>query len=138
MKYPSIKDVLFYNLPTIIESDGSLVPIESNSTIPFAVKRVFYVYGVNENDIRGEHAHYKTKQLLICLNGIIDVKCSDGINEKMYRLDSPQKGLLVPNMIWDEQYYKSKDAILLVLTNTKYDQSDYIYNFNEFKKIIKG
>jgi len=132
MKSRTIDDVLFYNMRTIIEDDGNLVPIESNFDIPFPIKRIFYVYGVRDKDTRGKHAHYKTQQLLICLSGKIEVLCDDGKNKRKYLLESPQQGLFIPEMIWDEQRYLSEDAVMLVLSNTKYEPNDYIHNYEEF------
>ena len=135
MNNTTLSDVLFYNMRTVIENDGNLVPIESNYDVPFLMKRIFYVYGVRDADIRGRHAHHKTKQLLICIHGKIEVLCDDGKNKKKYLLESPQQGLLIPEMIWDEQKYLSEDSVLLVITNTKYELNDYIHDFEEFKRL---
>ena len=93
------------------------------------------MYGVRDEGKRGNHAHFKTKQLLICLNGKIEVTCKDGYRTKTFLLESPQQGLLIPEMIWDEQVYRGEDAVLLVLSNLKYDPKDYIHNYEEFKKL---
>lgn len=127
--------ILFYNMRTVIEDDGNLVPIESNFDSPFPIKRLFYVYGVRDTDLRGEHSHYKTKQLLICIHGKVEVTCKDGLDERKYLLESPQQALYIPPMVWDEQKYLSEDTVLLVLANTKYDPNDYIQDYNEFLKI---
>ncbi len=127
--------ILFYNMRTVIEDDGNLVPIESNFDTPFPIKRLFYVYGVRDTDVRGEHSHYKTKQLLICIHGKVEVTCKDGLGERKYLLESPQQALYIPPMVWDEQKYLSEDTVLLVLANTKYDPSDYIQDYNEFLKL---
>jgi len=132
---PTVHDVKFMNLKTVIACDGNLVPIESELDIPFDIKRVFYVYGVENQNDRGKHSHYKTRQLLICLSGKIDVICDDGKNKKTYHLTKPNQAVYIPEMIWDEQKYLSKDSVLLVLSNTKYDKSDYIEDYDEFKKI---
>ena len=135
MNNTTLSDVLFYNMRTVIENDGNLVPIESNYDVPFLMKRIFYVYGVRDADIRGRHAHPKTKQLLICIHGKIEVLCDDGKDKRKYLLESPQQGLLIPEMIWDEQKYLSEDSVLLVITNTKYELNDYIHDFEEFKRL---
>jgi len=135
MNNTTLSDVLFYNMRTVIENDGNLVPIESNYDVPFLMKRIFYVYGVRDADIRGRHAHHKTKQLLICIHGKIEVLCDDGKDKRKYLLESPQQGLLIPEMIWDEQKYLSEDSVLLVITNTKYELNDYIHDFEEFKRL---
>ena len=70
----TIENVKLINLKTFIEPDGNLVPIESNKDIPFEVKRIFYVFGVHDQNDRGKHSHYKTKQVLICVNGEVKVK----------------------------------------------------------------
>ena len=132
---PNLNDVKFLNLKTIIASDGNLIPIESDMDIPFDIKRIFYVYGVNDQNDRGKHSHYKTKQLLICLNGKVEVLCDDGKNKKKYVLSKPNQAIYIPEMIWDEQKYLTEDSVLLVLSNTHYDENDYIENYDEFIKI---
>ncbi len=131
----TLDDVKFYNLKTIVASDGNLVPIESNKDLPFNIQRVFYVYGVKNQDDRGKHSHYKTKQILICLNGKVEVMVHDGKNENRYLLESPQQALYIPELIWDEQKYLTDDTVLLVLSNVEYMPSDYIHDFEEFKKL---
>ena len=138
MKKTTLNDVKFFNLRTIIEPDGNLVPIESNSDIPFPIRRVFYVYGVKDQNDRGKHSHHKTKQILICLNGEIEVICDDGNERKKYELLKPHQAIYIPEMIWDEQRYLSEDSILLVLTNTYYNENDYIEDYDEFKKLKNG
>ena len=135
MNKVTLNDVKLLNLKTITASDGSLVPIESDIDVPFEIKRIFYVYGVDNQDDRGKHSHHQTKQVLICLNGSVEVLCDDGKNRKIYILDEPNKGLYIPELIWDEQRYLSEDSVLLVLSNTNYDISDYIEDYNEFKRI---
>ena len=134
-KQITLEDVKFFNTRTMVEPDGNLVPIESNYDIPFPIKRVFYVYGVKNQDDRGKHAHYKTKQVLICVHGKVEVLVNDGLKDKKYLLESPQQALYIPEMIWDEQIYLSEDTVLLVLSNMKYDPKDYIHDFKTFEKL---
>lgn len=134
-KQISVDDIMFYNMRTIVDEDGNLVPLESSHDVPFAIKRIFYVYGVRDSNTRGCHAHYKTKQLLICISGKIEVICKDGVKTKKFLLESPQQALYVPEMIWDEQIYRTENSILLSLCNTRYNPADYIHDFQEFEKI---
>jgi len=129
----TVDDVKFLDIRTVVDSNGNLIPIESNQDIPFEIKRVFYVYGVRDEERRGKHAHYNTQQVLICLYGKVEVIVKDGLKEKRYLLESPQQALYIPEMIWDEQVYRSEETALLVLSNTHYDPSDYIHNFESFK-----
>ena len=132
----TIDDVKRFNLKFFDESDGRLTPIEFHKDVPFEVKRMFYVFGVHNQNDRGKHSHYETKQLLISINGSIDVKCDDGLGGvKKWTINKPWHAIYIPEMIWDEQIYKSKDSVLLVLANTLYDSSDYIENFETFRRI---
>ena len=137
-KQITLNDVKFFNTRTMVEPDGNLVPIESNYDVPFPIKRVFYVYGVKDQNDRGKHAHYKTKQVLICVHGKVEVLVDDGKKQQKYLLESPQQVLYIPEMIWDEQVYLTEDTVLLVFSNTKYNPEDYIDDFNEFKKLKNG
>ena len=133
----TIDDVRFLNIKTIVDDNGNLVPIESGQNIPFDINRVFYVYGVRDEEKRGNHAHYKTEQILVCLHGKVEVIVKDGKKEARYLLESPQQLLYIPEMIWDEQVYRTEQTALLVMANTHYDPSDYIHDFDQFKT-LKG
>ena len=135
MKKNTLDSVKFFNLKTIVEPDGNLVPVESNIDFPFSIKRVFYVYGVRDQNNRGEHAHHKTEQILVCLSGKLEVLCDDGVNKKKYLLESPQQALYIPAMIWDDQNYLTDDTVMLVLCNNHYNINDYIDNYDDFLKI---
>lgn len=133
-KQITLEDVVLYNMRGWVEDNGTLTPIEGKE-LPFSIERVFYVNGVPEGDVRGCHAHFRTEQLLFCPNGKVDVICKDGKNEKTYVLDSPQKGLYIPPMIWDEQIY-GKDSVLVSLCSTPYTPSDYISDYDEYSSLI--
>ena len=134
----TIDDVKLFHVNTHVEDgdEGSLSPIQSEEDVPFKIERVFYVFNVNTQSPRGCHAHYKTQQLLICLNGEVEVVCKDGFNEKRFLLDSSQQALYLPTMIWDEQLYRSPSSILLSICSSKYDPKDYIHNYAEFQSLV--
>ena len=131
----TLDDVKKFTLKTFTEPDGNLIPIEMDRDIPFEVKRMFYVYDVHDQNDRGKHSHHKTKQILIAVNGGVTVICDDGKKRRNYVLNEPNKALLIPEMIWDEQVYHSESSVLLVLSNTNYDVNDYIEDYDEFKRI---
>ena len=119
--------------------DGILVPIELEKQIPFEVKRMFYVFGVNSDKSRGQHAHYKTQQVLVCLHGCVVCVCKDVYGyEVKATLDYPTKGLFIPEMIWDEQVYTSPDSVLLSVCSTEYNKDDYINSYSEFQTLSKA
>lgn len=114
------------------EGTGYLTAIESNISIPFGIKRVYYIYGVKNNISRGFHAHKKLEQILICISGSVKIKSTDGINEDMIELNTPTKGLYIGPFVWHEMYDFSDNAVLLVIASDYYDESDYIRNYSEF------
>jgi len=112
---------------------GSLLPIEFNN-LPFDPKRIFIVNKVPKGIVRGNHSHHKTKQLIICINGSVDVILHDGVDETSYHLNKNET-ILIPELIWDSQRFLEDDSEILVLCSTTYDLNDYILDFEEFKKI---
>ena len=132
------KDVLNINLtemPLVKDLRGSLTFGEFSKTVPFHVKRYFIVYDVPNQHIRGEHAHHKCHQFLICLKGNCKIMVDDGNNSKTFKLIEPTKGLHIAPMIWATQFEHSKDAVLLVFASDFYDANDYIRDYKEFKKL---
>lgn len=117
---------------------GYLISLEENKNIPFDVKRVYYTYGVPANTERGFHAHKNLEQVLVCTNGSLKVKCFDGVNEEIYILDNPSKGLYMSNAIWRIIYEYSENAVLMVLASQYYSEDDYIRNYDEFLYYCSG
>ena len=87
--------------------------------------------------VRGKHAHREVEQLLVCIHGSCKIRFDDGKSKKVYTLDKPSEGLLMPKHIWGEQYDFSEGAVLIVFASDFYDESDYIRNYDEFLKFIQ-
>jgi hypothetical protein len=115
---------------------GKLVAIESNSGVPFDIKRVFYIYGMQANLPRGNHAHYKTKQYIIAVNGSCQVTLDNGAQKKKYLLDAPNIGLLQDAMIWGTMHTFSSDCLLLVLASENYNDADYIRSYEDYLRLL--
>ena len=111
---------------------GKLTPIEAGSDIPFDIKRVYYIYDVNDDIIRGKHSHKKLHQVLICLNGSVDIKIENHFGTQMYTLNDPSVGLYVGPDNWREMSNFSEGSVLLVLASEKYDENDYIRDYDAF------
>ena len=114
------------------ESWGALTPIESKGDIPFEIKRIYYIYNVNDNQVRGKHSHKKLHQVLICLNGSVDVKLENYFGSETYTLNDPTLGLYVGPDNWREMFNFTNDAVLLVLASEHYDEDDYIRDYDTF------
>jgi hypothetical protein len=117
------------------DSRGDLTPLEF-SDLPFTPQRLFIVKNVEKGIKRGEHAHHKTRQFLICLKGIIKVVAHNGIayNE---RILSEGSSTLIETYHWDYQEFLTGNDILLVICSTPFDLKDYILDFDEFLEITK-
>lgn len=112
------------NLETHSDKRGYLTVIEK--ILPFPIKRVFYIYGV-DNSKRGGHRHHTTIQAAICIQGHCRIFCDDNHKKEEYLLDQPNKCLLLNPEDWHTMYDFTPDAILLVLASTEFDSADYIY-----------
>lgn len=115
---------MILNFKSHIDKRGSLTVIEKE--IPFEIKRIFYIYNV-DNSKRGFHKHIKTRQVLICLKGSCDIVIKkDNENIKITNLNSPEFGKLIEpdDYHWMENF--SKDSILLVIASEEFDENDYI------------
>ena len=115
---------------------GQLIALETLSEqVPFEVKRVYYIFDTTPGTVRGNHAHKSLKQVLICVSGACTIVCEmpDG-TKKEYRLDWPNRGLLIEGLVWRQMKDFSKDAVLIVLASEHYDEADYIRDYNQFRK----
>ena len=116
---------------------GSLTAAQFPRELPFAPKRIFTVFDVPGREVRGEHAHKKCQQFLICAKGSLAVMLDDGTRQAEVVLDSPEVGLYVPPMMWGVQYRYSPDALLLVLASDEYDSDDYLRDYGEFLEAVR-
>ena len=129
----SVDNCEVINLPKIFDSRGNLTYLE-DGICPFEFKRIYYLYDVPAESIRGGHAHKVLKQLLIPLAGSFNVLLDDGKNKKEINLYRPYQGLLICPMIWRELNQFSSGAVCLVLASEKYDESDYFRVHKDFLK----
>ena len=111
---------------------GKLVVIEGSQTIPFEIKRVFYIYGSDREVIRGQHANRLSEFVLINVAGTSKVRITDGKEEFVVELNRPMTGVYIPRMVWKDMYDFSEDSVLLVLASTHYDGSEYIRDYNRY------
>jgi dTDP-4-dehydrorhamnose 3,5-epimerase-like enzyme len=128
----SINDIKLIEIPKIHDVRGNLSVIEKE-TIPYEIKRVYYLYDVPSDAHRGGHAHIHLKQFLIALSGSFDVVLKDGENTKKITLNKPNIGLLIENGIWRELENFSSGSVCLVLASEVFDEADYIREFADFQ-----
>ncbi|MBW8051155.1 MAG: WxcM-like domain-containing protein [Cytophagales bacterium] len=112
-------------LKTFIDNRGSLTVFEDHE-IPFKIKRVFYIYGV-DNSQRAGHRHHKTRQALICLKGSCVVHNNEGVLKQDFLLNSPKNCLLLEPEDWHLLDGFTPDTVLMVLASEYFDEKDYIF-----------
>ncbi len=123
-------------LPKIEDVRGNLSFIEENGHIPFAIKRSFWIYDVPGGEQRGGHAYRVTEEFIVALSGSFDVVLDNGVEKKTYHLNRSYYGLYVPKMMWREMNNFSTNSLALVLSSTKYDEADYIRDYDQFKNLV--
>ena len=115
---------------------GKLVVAEGEIDIPFAIQRVFYIYGSDDSVVRGQHANVNSEFVLINVAGSSKVMITDGTIKEVVELNRPMEGIYIPKMIWKEMYDFSPDSVLLVLASTHYDGGEYIREFDKYLMAI--
>jgi len=125
-------------LSKIHNPSGNITIVQSDSELPFRVKRVYYLYDVPGGSERGGHAHRTLQQLIVAASGSFDVILDDGFMKKTVHLNRPNYGLMVVPGIWREIINFSSGAICLVLASDLYNPSDYIRNYQEFIELKNG
>ena len=124
------------DIPKITDTRGNLSVIE-NETIPYPIKRVYYLYDVPSDSYRGGHSHKEQSEFLIAISGSFSVVLDNGIERETVTLNKPNKGLLIKPGIWRELDNFSSGSVCLVLASDTFSEMDYLRNYNEFKESIQ-
>ncbi|MDG1042263.1 MAG: FdtA/QdtA family cupin domain-containing protein [Flavobacteriaceae bacterium] len=134
MKHSTIESVSLIEIPKISDKDGrGNLGVLEKETVPFDIKRVYYLFDVPSSAYRGGHAHINQLELLVALSGSFEVKLNNGKSETFVTLNKPDKGLLIEKGVWRELENFSSGAVCLVLASDVFDETDYIRDFETFK-----
>ncbi len=126
-----LADIQILTIPKIHDTRGNLSVIEGD-VIPFAMKRVYYLYDVPSGAERGGHSHKVQQEFLVALSGSFDVVLTDGQEQKTVTLNKPNEGLLIPNGIWRELENFSSGSVCLVIASDVFEEADYLRDYNDF------
>ncbi len=126
------------NLPKIIDKRGNLSFFEGNNQLPFEIARTYWIYDVPGGEVRGSHAFKNQNEFIIALSGSFDVVINDGSVEQRFSLNRSYYGLYIPKMLWRKLENFSTNSLALIVSDKKYDENDYIRDFDEFKKLINA
>lgn len=122
-------------LPKFVDLRGSLSVVEEENQIPFKIRRTYWIYDVPGGEIRGSHAFKETEELIVALSGSFDVVLHDGSEESVFSLNRSYLGVIVPKMYWRRLENFSTNSLALILASTRYDEADYIRDFECFRQL---
>lgn len=123
-------------LPKFLDSRGNLSVIEEMKEIPFKIERTYWIYDVPGGEHRGGHAYKENNEFIVALSGSFDVILDDGKEKKTFTLNRSYYGLFVPKGLWREMDNFSTNSLALVLSSTKFDDNDYIRDYEDFKRYV--
>ncbi|MCH4017765.1 MAG: FdtA/QdtA family cupin domain-containing protein [Prevotella sp.] len=129
-----ISDIKIVELPRFLDERGNLSVIEEEKDVPFKIQRSYWIYDVPGGEHRGGHAYKQNCEFIVALSGSFDVILDDGKERKTFSLNRSYYGLYVPKGLWREMDNFSTNSLALVLSSTKYDEDDYIRDYEEFKR----
>ncbi|WP_276528649.1 WxcM-like domain-containing protein [Rosistilla oblonga] len=121
-------------LPTINDMRGKLTIAQWNEHLPYSPERTFFVHRIPSEKIRGEHAHRECQQVLVAISGKVEVVIDDGEQRQQITLNDSRKALHIPAGIWATQYGYTPDCVLVVFASHNYDESDYIRDYDDFRR----
>ena len=130
--------VRLIQLPKILDERGNLTFIQSPDHIPFAIKRVFWIYDVPGDETRGAHAYREQCEVIIALSGSFTVVINDGEREESFHLRRPDKGLYIPPMRWRYMKEFSTNSLSLHLSDRLFDEGDYVREFKNYTRFLHG
>jgi len=120
----------------ILDHRGALTPIEAEKDVPFAIRRIYYIYDVSHGAVRAGHSHKELQQVLIALSGSFNVHLDDGYARQTFMLNRPNIGLYVPQMTWRDIDNFSGGAVCLSLASQHYEESDYYRDYESFIRAV--
>lgn len=132
MKKNSVYDCSIIELSKHHHEKGNITVVENGVSVPFGIKRVYYLYDVPGGESRGGHAHKDLYQLIVAASGSFTVTLDDGKVKRTFLLNRPYQALMVVPGIWRTLDDFSSGAVCLVLASECYTEDDYIRNYEEF------
>ena len=125
------------DLPKFLDARGNLSFVEQENHVPFKIRRTYWLYDVPGGECRGGHAYKENQEFIVALSGSFDVVLDDGRTKNVYTLNRSYYGLYVPKGLWREMENFSTNSLALVLSSTKYNENDYIRNYEEFLESLR-
>ena len=124
--------VRMIDLPVVSDPRGDLTFIEGERHVPFPIRRVYYLYNVPVDAVRGGHAHRELEQVVFAISGSFRMKIDDGNQKTEHWLRDPRKGLYINRLIWREMDSFCQGTVCMVVASQPYDEADYFRNYDDF------
>ena len=121
-------------IPSVIDERGGLSFAEARRTVPFAVERVFWIYGVPQTATRGGHAHWQCSEVVVAVSGSFTLVLDDGEQRIELKMDSPSQGALVEAGVWCELRDFTPDTVIVVMASHPYSPEGYVHSYEEYLK----
>lgn len=126
-----------FEFSKVCDPRGNLSFIEGGCHVPFAIKRVFYIYDVPGGETRGGHAHYENTTVLIAVSGSFDLHLTDGNEELVIPMNRANKGVLIPPGVWDSMHNFTTGTVCLALCSRHYEEEDYIRDYDDYLEYVR-
>ncbi|MEI6681672.1 MAG: FdtA/QdtA family cupin domain-containing protein [Bacteroidota bacterium] len=126
------------DLPKIVDPRGNLSFLEEEKHIPFKIERVYWIYDVPGGQLRGGHAFRIQQEVIIALSGSFDVEVDDGVEKQLFSLGRSYYALYLPPGLWRRMQNFSTNSLALVISSTRFDEKDYIRDYQEFLTFRKS
>lgn len=124
-------------VPAITDPRGDLTFIEGGNHVPFEIKRIYYIYNVPVDSLRGGHAHRDLEQVVFALSGSFRMTVDDGRKRQEHYLRNPRKGIYMSRLVWREMDRFSQGAVCMVLASHAFDETDYLRDYDEFLAVVR-
>ena len=131
------KGCFLVQLPKVSDERGSLAFGEAERHIPFPIRRIFWTYDIQDDNMRGDHAHRTCEMVLFPIGGSFDIELDDGETQQVLHMDDPSTGVFIPPLVWCKLMNFTKGAACISLASEEYEPEDYIHDYEELKRLIK-
>jgi len=134
MREPNIRNCRWIAVPGAADARGRVNFIEAGKGLPFVPQRLFWLHHIAPGQWRGRHGHRRSELVFVPLHGACRLHLDDGRTSDHLRLDDPERALYVGTWVWHELTDFSAEAAVLVIASTLYDESEYLRDYDTFKR----
>ena len=132
------KGCFLVQLPKVSDKRGNLAFGEAERHIPFPIARIFWTYDIQDESLRGDHAHRTCEMVLFPIGGSFDIELDDGESQILLHMDDPSLGVFIPPLVWCRLTNFTRGAACISLASEEYRAEDYIHDYEEFRSLLQS